>query len=86
SSDLKRYTHTHIQRVLMNVLLHFTYNDVNTDVKAVRILGMNVKGQAYLKQVKQRHPDKKFITNVNKATADYFKNEIKATHIYNLLT
>ncbi|RIM54690.1 nucleotidyltransferase, partial [Staphylococcus arlettae] len=45
-----------------------------------------VKGQAYLKQVKQRHPDKKFITNVNKATADYFKNEIKATHIYNLLT
>ena len=82
----KRYTHTHIQRVLMNVLLHFTYNDVNTDVKAVRILGMNVKGQAYLKQVKQRHPEKKFITNVNKATADYFKNEIKATHIYNLLT
>ena len=82
----KRYTQTHIQRILMNVLLHFTYNDVNTEVQAVRVLGMNSQGQAYLKQIKQRFPDKNFITNVNKLTAGYFKNEIKATHIYNLLT
>ncbi|MDU4744492.1 MAG: nucleotidyltransferase, partial [Staphylococcus epidermidis] len=27
-----------------------------------------------------------YITNVNQKTAHYFKNEIKATHVYNLLS
>lgn len=82
----KRYTHTHIQRILMNVLLNFRYEDVQPHINAVRILGMTSKGQAYLKKLKQRYPEKNLITNVNKTTASYFKHEIKATDIYNLLT
>lgn len=82
----KRYTYTHIQRILMNVLLNVTRADVDTSVNAIRVLGMTPNGQAYLKQLKQQHPDKLIVTNVNKKNAHYFKQEIKATEIYNLLT
>ncbi|MCO4332764.1 nucleotidyltransferase [Staphylococcus hyicus] len=81
----KRYTYTHIQRILINVLLHYKYDDVKTSIDAVRILGMTRQGQAFLKSLKQQYPEKQFVTNVNKNNAHYFKNEIKATEIYNLL-
>ena len=34
----KRYTYTHLQRVLMNVLLDYTYDDIPTQIDSVRIL------------------------------------------------
>ncbi|CAL27662.1 nucleotidyltransferase [Staphylococcus carnosus] len=82
----KRYTYTRIQRMLMNVLLNFKQQDKPTTLNAVRILGMNETGQRYLKQLKQDFPERRFITNVNKTTAPYFKPEIKATEIYNLIS
>ena len=82
----KRYTYTRIQRMLMNCLLNFKQANKQNEIDAVRILGMNEKGQAYLKQLKKDFPDRHFITNVNKATASYFEPEIKATEIYNALS
>ncbi|WP_251516179.1 MULTISPECIES: nucleotidyltransferase [Staphylococcus] len=82
----KRYTHTHIQRLLMNVLLNNQKNDYLEVIPAVRILGMNATGQAYLKYLKQSFPERNFITQVNQKNNHFFKNEIHATEIYNLLS
>lgn len=82
----KRYTYTRISRMLMNILLNFKQADKQTDIKAVRILGMTQKGQAYLKQLKTKFPERQYITNVNQSNAAYFEPEIKATEIYNLMS
>lgn len=82
----KRYTYAHIQRILMNVLLNIQSRDVTKNIQAVRILGMNDKGQTYLKYLKNKYPNKQYITNINQKTVHYFHNEIKATHIYNLMS
>ena len=47
----KRYTYTHIQRVLMNVLINVRAHNVKRH-PAVRILGMNDTGRNYLKYLK----------------------------------
>ncbi|MDT4035551.1 nucleotidyltransferase, partial [Staphylococcus hominis] len=36
--------------------------------------------------LKTKFPERQFITNINKTSAHFFKNEIKATDIYNLLS
>ena len=82
----KRYTYTHIQRILMNILLNIQQTDVNHNIYAARILGMNDNGRAYLKYLKHQFPERHFITNINQSSSAYFPIEIKATHIYNLMT
>ncbi|MGV3041626.1 nucleotidyltransferase [Staphylococcus rostri] len=82
----KRYTYTHIQRLLMNVLLNIKYQDVTDDIQVARVLAMNSQGQAYLKWLKQVAPERQMITNVNQNNAAFIQNEIKATRIYNVLT
>ncbi|MBI5974498.1 nucleotidyltransferase [Staphylococcus canis] len=82
----KRYTYTHIQRLLMNILLNVKYSDVDKTIQGVRILAMTSQGRQYLKTLKQRYTNRFFITNVNKQNAHFFHDEIKATHVYNLLT
>ena len=82
----KRYTYTHIQRVLMNILLNFQHHHKHNDIKAVHILGMSPKGQQYLKYLKQKFPERHFITQLNQQNAHLFEQEIHSTHIYNLLS
>lgn len=82
----KRYTYTHIQRILMNVLMNISGQDVSKEINAVRILGMNDSGRNYLKYLKNKFPERHFITNLNKKNAHYFQNEIKATNVYNLIS
>ena len=48
----KRYTYTHIQRILMTILLNIKSQDVHKDIHVVRILGMNDIGRNYLKHLK----------------------------------
>ena len=82
----KRFTYTHLQRILMQILLNVKKEDSIQSISAVRILGMNCRGQSYLKQLKTKFPERQFITNINKTSAHFFKNEIKSTDIYNLLS
>ncbi|MFW3611288.1 nucleotidyltransferase [Staphylococcus caprae] len=82
----KRYTYTHIQRILMTILLNIKSQDVHKDIHAVRILGMNDIGRNYLKHLKNKFPEHQYITNINQKNAHYFQNEIKATHVYNLMS
>lgn len=80
----KRYTWTRLSRLLIYVLLNITKLDVSERElpTAVRVLAMNVTGQYYLSTLK----DKLIFTNINKKSSQYFKDEIKATEIYNTLT
>lgn len=48
----KRYTYTHIQRVLMNILLNIQTQDITNDIEAVKVLAMNERGRQYLKCLK----------------------------------
>ncbi|RIL84555.1 nucleotidyltransferase [Staphylococcus cohnii] len=82
----KRYTYTHIQRILMNILLNFQHQHKHNDIKAVHILGMSSKGQQYLKYLKKKFPERHFITQLNQQNAHLFEQEIHSTHIYNLLS
>lgn len=82
----KRYTYTHIQRLLINVLLNIKQQDISTNVNGVRILAMNDQGRAYLKLLKSKFPERVFATNTNKNNRHLFKNEIKSTTIYNLIS
>ncbi|MUK60116.1 nucleotidyltransferase, partial [Pseudomonas aeruginosa] len=82
----KRYTYTHIQRLLMNVLLNIKLTDVTRNIHAVKVLAMNDRGRQYLKHLKTAFPERQYITNINKSNAHYFTNEIKATNIYNAIS
>lgn len=82
----KRYTYTHIQRILMNILLNFQHPHKHNDIKAVHILGMSSKGQQYLKYLKKKFPERHFITQLNQQNAHLLEQEIHSTHIYNLLS
>ncbi|PTF35233.1 nucleotidyltransferase [Staphylococcus cohnii] len=82
----KRYTYTHIQRILMNIFLNFQHQHKHNDIKAVHILGMSSKGQQYLKYLKKKFPERHFITQLNQQNAHLFEQEIHSTHIYNLLS
>lgn len=82
----KRYTYTHIQRVLMNILLQFYQGDKPQNIEAVHILGMSQQGQRYLKQLKKQFPERHFVTNINKQNGHFFSSEIRATTVYNLLS
>lgn len=48
----KRFTYTHLQRILMQILFKCKKEDSIQSISAVRILGMNRRGQSYLKQLK----------------------------------
>lgn len=78
----KRYTWTRIQRLLTATLLNVTNEEVHHyNLTAIRILAMSKKGQSYIKSIKNTCP-LPIVTNVNKKHATHFKNEIKATELY----
>ncbi|MGH2257637.1 nucleotidyltransferase family protein, partial [Enterococcus faecalis] len=58
----KRYTYTHIQRLLMNVLLNIKPTDVTSNIHAVKVLAMNDRGRQYLKHLKTAFPERQYIT------------------------
>ena len=82
----KRYTYTHIQRILMNVLLGLKQANKPNQLDGVRILAMSHNGQRYLKQLKQQYPERHYVTNVTQAHALRFQHEIHTTHVYNLIS
>lgn len=91
----KRYTLTKVKRILNNILLGITKDDMNTvknimKLPYVRILAFNDKGREIIKQIKLNSEIKiinKF-SNVNFEDAKVFetliKYDIKATNMYNI--
>ena len=91
----KRYTYTRIRRIMFNILLNITKQDIATIKENyykspyVRILGFNEAGREILKKIKQQSD----IELINKASSYtpkdeysklFFEKDIKATQIYNI--
>ena len=75
----KRFTYTHIQRVLMQLLLNIKKDAFKEDIEAVRILGMTPQGQQYLKCLKEI-PKSFLCDKCNKKTATLFE-KLKDTYL-----
>lgn len=82
----KRYTQTRLQRLFTYVLLDIKKTDVDlvfTGKPAIRILGFNQLGRAYLNQEKNKI-SRPILSNVNQQTKIHLNNDIKAGNIYRL--
>ena len=90
----KRYTRTYIQRLLCHIMLGFDNSSLsslkdNDNPIYIRVLGMNKKGKALLKTVKEKCPYPIITKAADFKTDDMFLNEMfeydtRSTDIYNL--
>ena len=86
----KRYTRTRINRVLLNVMLGLTKEDVDSAKPYIRVLGFNEKGAAYLKQIK-KDSNAVFVDDINSTERNHpelaksIRTGIDSTDIYNLI-
>lgn len=78
ASTSRRYTESRIRRTLMHIILKTPRNIA--DLSSVRILGMNKKGQAYLKQIKKDAP---IVTSFK--NYEFKELELKATAVYAMI-
>ena len=85
----KRYTKTRIDRILINILLSITKEDIKKEPCYVRVLGFNEKGREILSAIKKK-ADIPIITKVKDAHLSpvgeqMLKKDIYATDIYSLI-
>lgn len=92
----KRYTETHIQRLLIHLLLHLTKDKMKTfsdnmNGLYARVLALNEKGAKILSYIKDEERARiPIITNINKEMADLpnvielLNFDIMASDVYNL--
>ncbi len=78
----KRYTQSKIKRMLLHILVSFTKEEASKrkEVKYIRILGFNKKGQKYLNKIK-KDIDIPIITKFKKE----LEFELKITSIYSII-
>ncbi len=93
----KRYTETHIQRLLIHLLLHLTKDKMKTFADSrnclyARVLALNGKGAKILSHIKEEECARiPIITNINKEMADLpdvkelLDFDIMASDVYNLV-
>ena len=77
----KRYSYNRIKRMLLHILTD-TKKDYDTNINYIRVLGMNENGKKILKDAK----DIPIITKYKKEYDYLFKDDIKASKIYSLIT
>lgn len=81
----KRYTYSKLKRMFVHILCNFTKEEAlnNKDIKYIRILGFNNKGQNYLSKVK-KNIDIPIITNYKKEYNDLLSIDFRVNSIYAL--
>ncbi len=84
SIKTKRYTYGKINRMLLHILTSTTKDDIDTNIKYIKILGFDDKGRKYLNMIK-KDIDVPLITNVNKKNYNLLKNDIKIDKLYYFL-
>ncbi|MGN1268122.1 MAG: nucleotidyltransferase [Candidatus Aphodocola sp.] len=80
----KRYSYNRIKRMLLHILTN-TKKDYDTKINYLRILGFNNKGTKILKEAK-KYIDVPIITKYKKEYDALFKNDVKASMLYSLIT
>ena len=84
SIKTKRYTYGKINRMLLHILTSTTKDDIDTNIKYIKILGFDDKGRKYLNMIK-KDIDVPLITNINKKNYNLLKNDIKIDKLYYFL-
>ena len=80
----KRYSYNKIKRMLLHILTN-TKKDYDTKINYLRILGFNNKGTKILKEAKE-NIDVPIITKYKKEYDVLFKDDVKASMLYSLIT
>ena len=80
----KRYSYNRIQRMLLHILCQNKKVDNNLSINYIRVLGLNNNGKKILKDCK--NIDIPIITKFKKEYEYLFKEDIKASKIYSLIT
>lgn len=80
----KRYSYNKIKRMLLHILTN-TKKDYQKDIKYIRVLGLNDNGNKILKDIKNKI-DIPVITKYKKEHDYLFKDDIKSSKIYSLIT
>ncbi len=80
----KRYSYNRIKRMLLHILSK-TKKDYNTKINYIRILGLNQNGKKIIKSIKNSI-DVPIITKYKKEYDILFKDDIKASKLYSLIT
>jgi len=81
----KRYTHNKINRMLAHILVGFTKEEAKSNnIKYIRILGFNKKGQKYLNSIK-KEIEVPIITNYSNIKDNLLDIDERANNIYSLL-
>lgn len=80
----KRYSYNKIKRMLLHILTN-TKKDYQKDIKYIRVLGLNDNGKKILKDIKNKI-DIPVITKYKKEHDYLFKDDIKSSKIYALIT
>lgn len=84
NSVSRRYTKSRIQRITLQIMNQIKKVDVKNlpEMKYVRVLGFNARGQEYLKQIKQNC---RIVTQFKNIPAAYKKIEYKTSLLYSTL-
>lgn len=80
----KRYSYNRIKRMLLHILTN-TKKGYDTKINYLRILGFNKKGTKILKEAK-KYIDVPIITKYKKEYDALFKDDVKASMLYSLIT
>ncbi len=80
----KRYSYNRIKRMLLHILTN-TKKDYDTNINYIRVLGLDNKGKDVLKNVKKKI-DVPIITKYKKSYDSLFKDDIKASMLYSLIS
>ena len=84
----KRYTYTRIKRILYNILLDIDKCEREIKPQFARVLAFNEKGKELLSRIKKKS-DIPVFTNITKDMYEKYEilnTDLKASHIYHLLT
>ena len=74
----KRYTRTRINRVIFNILLGISKDEVVNAKNYIRVLGFSDEGANYLKEIKINEVCKlPIITNINKEDVSEIEHTLK---------
>lgn len=80
----KRYSYNRIKRMLLHILIGLK-KDYDKEINYIRVLGFSDNGKKILKEVK-KDISIPIITKYKKEYNHLFKNDIKASKIYSLIT
>ena len=81
----KRYSYNRIQRILLHIACKDKKDNNEHEIKYIRVLGMNNNGKKILKEVK-KDINIPIITKFKKEYESLFKEDLKASKIYSLIS